>query len=37
MLAATLLMQNCCNNCGFPAAIRTLAYLRVHELFESGQ
>src|SRR6266446_3095542 len=29
-------MRDCCDNCGFPAAIRTLAYLRVHELFEGG-
>jgi hypothetical protein len=37
LFAATLLMRNCCDDCGFAAAIRTLAYLRGHEFLESGR
>jgi hypothetical protein len=36
LLAATLLMQDRCDDCGFAAAIRALAHLRRHEFFESG-
>jgi hypothetical protein len=36
LLAATLLMRDCCNDCRFAAAIRPLAHLRGQEFFESG-
>jgi hypothetical protein len=36
LFAATLLMQDRCDDCGFAAAIRALAHLRGHEFFESG-
>lgn len=36
LLAATLLMQDRCDDCGFAAAIGTLAHLRGHKFFQSG-
>jgi hypothetical protein len=36
LFAATLLMQDRCDDCGIAVAIRALAHLRGHELFESG-
>jgi hypothetical protein len=36
LFAATLLMRNCCDDCGLAAAIRSLAYLRGHEFLKSA-